>query len=191
MPGDKRGILLDLDGVLFELVDHFGEYGVSARFPEEIKILEGLGKLFDALTAKGYVIVGHTNQPDIARKKIKLRFLEKKHALLERKYPQIKKIYICGHTETDLCDCRKPKAGLLRQATKDFNLNFSASWVIGDSRSDIEAGRMVHTKTILLQTDYNCASPAIDKCTAVAKSINGALSLILALEDKTSNVHDV
>lgn len=187
----KKAILLDLDGVLFTLVDHLGEYGVSARLPEEIKIVDGLDELFNALVAKEFVIIGHTNQPDIARKKITQEFLDEKHALLQKKYPQIKKIYVCSHTETDLCDCRKPKPGLLRQAAKDFDLDFSLSWVIGDSRGDIESGKMVHAKTIFIQTDYNCANPAIDKCTAVAKNANGALSLILALENKTFNVHDV
>ena len=191
MLGTKKGVLLDLDGVLLQLVDHFGEYGVSARTSEEIEIVDGLGELFDALVGKEFVIIGHTNQPDIARKKITQKFLDKKHALLQKKYPQVERIYVCSHTETDLCDCRKPKPGLLRQAAKDFGLDFSLSWVVGDSRGAIEAGRMVHAKTIFILTEYNCANPAIDKCTAVAKNVRGALSLILALENKTSNVHDV
>jgi D-glycero-D-manno-heptose 1,7-bisphosphate phosphatase len=189
--GTKKAILADLDGVFFKLINHFGEYGVSARLPEEIKIVDGLGDTLDALAKLGFIIVGHTNQPDIARKNITPKFLDEKHALLVNKYPQIQKIFICSHTETDLCDCRKPKPGLLRQAAKEFGIDFSLSWVIGDSRGDIEAGKLVHAKTIFIQTDHNCGNPAIDIATAVTKNTKGALNLIKMLEEKTANIHDV
>ena len=182
---------LDLDGVIFKLVNHFGEYGVSARLEREIEIVDGLDDLLDALVDKGYVIVGITNQPDIARKKISPQFLNKKHKLLQRKYPQIKKIYICSHTETDLCSCRKPKPGLLLQADKDFKVDFSQSWVIGDSRPDIEAGTLVHAKTILIQTKYNCGDPSLAICTAVARNVEKSLRLVLDIENKKANLVDV
>lgn len=186
----NKAVFLDIDGVLVELVDHFGEYGVSPRIPDEIKVVEGLEKLFDDLAGCGWLFIGITNQPDVARKKIKPEFLDEKHKRVVSRYPQIKKILVCPHTETDLCRCRKPKPGLLRQAAKELEIDFSLSWMIGDSRSDVEAGKLVHCKTIFLQTPYNCADPAIDKCTAVAKSVKGALSLILALAKGASNRHD-
>lgn len=191
MPGKEKGVLLDIDGTLAGLVDHFGEYGVSARTEDEITIIDDLGDLFEELVAVGYKIICHTNQPDLARRKITQEFLDRKHDLLRKKYPPIEDIFVCSHTETDLCTCRKPKPGLLRQAGKKFNLDFSRSWVIGDSRGDIEAGSLVHARTILVQTAYNCGSPAIDIATAVAKSTKGALSLILALETNTSNENDI
>lgn len=191
VPGTKKAVLADLDGVFFKLVNHFGEYGVSARLPHEIKVVDGLGDTLDALVKLGFIIIGHTNQPDITRKKITQEFLDEKHAMLLKKYPQIQKIFICAHTETDLCDCRKPKPGLLRQAAKEFGIDFSLSWVIGDSRGDIEAGKMVHAKTILIQTDYNCGNLAIDIATAVAKNTKGALNLVWMLEKKETNAHDV
>lgn len=201
----KKAILADLDGVFFKLVNHFGEYGVSAHLSHEIEIVDGLTDILDDLTKDkfvknkdgieekkpGFIIIGHTNQPDISRKKITQEFLINKHKLLQEKYPQIQKIFICTHTETDLCDCRKPKPGLLRHAAKEFEIDFSLSWVIGDSRGDIEAGKIVHAKTILIQTDYNCGNPAIDIATVVAKNTKGALKLIRMLEEKTTNAHDV
>jgi len=182
MPELQKGVLLDMDGIFFELVNHFGEYGVGARIADEIAIVDGLAEPLDELVKLGYVIVGHTNQPDIARGKITMDFLDSKHRLLQEKYPQIGEIFVCIHAETDLCDCRKPKPGLLRQAAIELGLDFSTSWVIGDSRGDIEAAVMVHTKSIFVQTAYNCGSPAIDIATAVVKSTQRALSLIVALD---------
>jgi len=191
MPGTRKLLLLDLDGITFKLVDHFGEYGVSARTLPEIKIVDGLGTLLDELTAAEYVIVGCTNQPDRARGKITSEFLVEKHRLLMEKYPQIVDVFMCAHTETDLCDCRKPKPGLLRQAAKRYDDDFSVSWMVGDSRGDIESGVLVHARTILVQTPYNCGNPAIDIATAIAKDTRGALALILALERGETNKDDV
>ena len=191
MPGTEKALLADLDLVFFKGVNHFGEYGVSPRLEKEIRVVDGLGKPLDELVKLGYLIIGHTNQPDISRQKITQEFLDKKHAMLLEKYPQFKEIFVCTHTETDLCDCRKPKPGLLRQAAKKYNLDFSISWVIGDSRGDVEAGKMVHAKTILIQTDYNCGNPAIDIATAVTKNTKGALSLIVALATDATNKDDV
>lgn len=190
MSDRARAILADLDGIFFHLVDHFGEYGVSARRIEEVAIVDGLGDVLGALAEIGFTILGHTNQPDIAHEKITQEFLDGKHALLREKYPQIQKVFVCPHTETDLCACRKLKPGLLRQAGREFGIDFSRSWVIGDSRSDIEAGCLVYAKTIFVQTKYNCGDPAIDKCTAIARSPRAALSLIRALENKTINTED-
>lgn len=189
MPNNQKAIILDLDGVLFELVDHCGEYGVSARTENEIKIIDGLQVLFHKLS-KEFVIIGATNQPDIGRKKITSEFLNKKHKALLAIYPEIQKIYVCPHTETDLCFCRKPKPGLLIKASKDFNIDFSQSWMIGDSRSDVEAGILVYAKTVFIQTKYNCGNPAITVATAVAKSVRGALGLILALKKRKPNLAD-
>jgi D-glycero-D-manno-heptose 1,7-bisphosphate phosphatase len=60
-------------------------------------------------------------------------------------------LYICPH-HTDKgfegerpdykfdCDCRKPKTGLFMQANRDFHIDFSQSYMVGDSGLDIQAG---------------------------------------------------
>ena len=74
-------------------------------------------------------------------------------------------IYVCPH-HTDKgfpgerieykcdCDCRKPKPGLLLKAAKDFNINISESYMIGDSERDIEAGKNAGVKKSL-RTEKN------------------------------------
>ena len=51
------------------------------------------------------------------------------------------------------CECRKPKAGLVFKAAKDFNINLSESWVIGDSVSDVQCGKNAGCKTAFLGDD--------------------------------------
>lgn len=70
-------------------------------------------------------------------------------------------IYVCPHHphggyEGEVpelkkdCDCRKPKAGMLFQASKDYNIDLSFSWMVGDSQHDIEAGKNAGCRTGLL-----------------------------------------
>jgi D-glycero-D-manno-heptose 1,7-bisphosphate phosphatase len=51
------------------------------------------------------------------------------------------------------CSCRKPKPGMLLKAAEDFNIDLKASWMIGDGKNDIEAGRNAGCRTILLTED--------------------------------------
>ena len=51
------------------------------------------------------------------------------------------------------CDCRKPKPGMLWKAAKDFNIDLSASWMIGDGEIDIAAGKAAGCKTALIGTE--------------------------------------
>ena len=48
----------------------------------------------------------------------------------------------------------KPKPGLVVQAVRDLNLDLSASWLIGDSTTDIETARNAGLKSILVRTGY-------------------------------------
>ena len=58
-----------------------------------------------------------------------------------------------------ICDCRKPKPGMLLQASKDYDIDLKKSWMIGDGLTDIQAGISAGCKTILMGTFkcYHCA----------------------------------
>ena len=51
------------------------------------------------------------------------------------------------------CDCRKPKPGLLLRAAADFNIDLEKSWMIGDGKNDVGAGKAAGCKTVLLTTE--------------------------------------
>ena len=48
------------------------------------------------------------------------------------------------------CECRKPKPGLLLKAAKDLDVNLLSSYVVGDSLTDIKAGKAVGCRTFLI-----------------------------------------
>ena len=50
------------------------------------------------------------------------------------------------------CDCRKPAPGmLLRGRASELGLDLAASWIVGDSDADVEAGRRAGTRTVLVE----------------------------------------
>jgi len=48
------------------------------------------------------------------------------------------------------CDCRKPKPGMLLQAARNYNIDLSQSWMVGDSERDILAGNAAGCRTAYL-----------------------------------------
>ena len=111
-----------------------------------------------------------TNQPVIARGEVtweELNEIHKKMAtLLGKEGAYVDGIFICPHhpdkgfegerPEYKIdCDCRKPKPGLLLQAAKDFNIDLSESYMIGDSHRDVEAGENAGVKKSILIKEIN------------------------------------
>ena len=178
-----RAVLSDMDGVFFELVDHFGEFGVSPRLDDEIKLVYGLHAPLGRLLNRGFLILGITNQPDISRRNITRGFLARKHEALLGEYPEIGKIFVCEHDEGDKCDCRKPKPGLLIQAAGEFGLDLPACWLLGDSGSDIEAGLAVNARTAFVRTQYNATDPGCDRATLVANGPLEAFALVAEIAE--------
>jgi histidinol-phosphate phosphatase family protein len=94
-------------------------------------------------------------------------------SVLEEHDVKVEKIYTCSHAIKENCDCRKPKIGLIEQATKDFQIDRRKSWIIGDRISDIQLAEAVEMKSIFVQSelhkigDSNPNFIAVNLCKAV------------------------
>ena len=71
-------------------------------------------------------------------------------------------IYFCPHTPSENCECRKPKPGLIIQAINDFNIDVSQSFMIGDSKKDIEAAKSAGCEGILLKKNQTLLEVVVD-----------------------------
>ena len=161
---------MDRDGVINEIF-YDSELGLvdSPLNPSQFNLLPGVTeaiKLFNDMNLKVIVV---SNQPAIAKGKMTLELFEqvrnKMNAMLELKGAHLDAEYYClHHPEAKLseyrieCDCRKPKPGLILQASKDFNLDLSKCYLIGDSLTDIKAGLLAGCQTYLIGT------PKCDLC---------------------------
>jgi len=157
----QKAVFLDRDGVL-------NKYIGFLRNIEEFELLSGAAQAVKKINESGYLAIVITNQPVIARGEVTFEQLQEIHnkmeTMLGQKGAYLDSIYFCPH-HTDKgykgevlelkfdCDCRKPKPGMFFKAAKDFNIDLTESWMIGDRESDIKAGMNAGCKTVLISTE--------------------------------------
>jgi D-glycero-D-manno-heptose 1,7-bisphosphate phosphatase len=145
-------VFLDRDGIINRAVVRQGKPYPPAR-PEEVEILPGAMTSLQRLAGCGYVLIGITNQPDVARGTQSRGIVESINQVIQSRLP-IREIFVCYHDDIDNCDCRKPKPGLIWQAAKKYGLDMSVSWMVGDRWKDITAGQAAGLKTIFVNYHY-------------------------------------
>ena len=157
-----RGVLLDRDGVINELV-YFPEIGIidSPLNPDQFRLLPDVAKAIRTLNELGFKVVVVSNQPGIAKGKMTEELFEKVRSRMKRELEKegayLDAEYYCLHHPDAVkekykvnCDCRKPKAGLFLKASSELKLDLSRSFSIGDSLIDVKAGRAAGCTTILV-----------------------------------------
>ena len=157
----QKAVFLDRDGTI-------NKYVGFLRKVDDFELLPGVAEAIRKINLSGYLAIVVTNQPVVARGEISFEELREIHnkmeTLLGREGAFIDKIYFCPHhphkgfggevPELKIeCDCRKPKPGMLLQAAKDFNIDLSQSWMIGDGDNDIKAGKIAGCRTALIGTE--------------------------------------
>ena len=109
------------------------------------------------LAAAGFQLVIVTNQAGVERGLVSERVLEEIHGAMllaaRRAGARLDAIYVCPHLPVQACSCRKPEPGLVVQAAEDLAIDLKKSFMIGDSPSDIEAGRRAGCTTIGVVSD--------------------------------------
>ena len=150
-------LFLDRDGVINYKIDKYVQFFSEFKFIEDIP--ESIARLSDYF--ERIIIV--TNQQGIGKKIMtdnQLLTLHNKMVSEINKFGgQIEKIYYCDHLESENCDCRKPKSGMLLKAKKDYpDIDFSKSILIGDSYTDIMAGENLNIQSIQVSLDYTLAN---------------------------------
>lgn len=148
---EVRTVFLDRDGVLNRKMPE-GEY--VTRW-EEFEVLPGVPGAVARLNRAGLRVIVVSNQRGIARGRYAIADVEAMHArfqdLLKQHGAHIDAFFICPHDEGQ-CDCRKPSTGLFRQAVAQFpDIEAESSIMIGDSPADMNFGRALGMKTILIE----------------------------------------
>jgi D-glycero-D-manno-heptose 1,7-bisphosphate phosphatase len=155
---DSRWALLDRDGTVLEQ-----EVGTYVLSPDAVRLLPGAADGIRRLRAGGFGVAVVTNQAALGRGWIDREQLDAIHARMQQLLgpgAHADAIYVCPHRPEDACDCRKPAPGLLRQAAREHGFVPAQATVIGDKPSDIEAGRAVGARTVLVLTGEGAASAA-------------------------------
>ena len=143
--GALRAVFLDRDGVLNRAVIRGGKPYPPASLGE-LEIPPDVPGALAALKERGFLLLVVTNQPDVARGSQQRAVVESMHEALRAALP-IDDFFVCYHDDKDVCDCRKPKPGLLLQAAAQ--VRFGAKLQLSD-RGPLAGhrcragGRMLH-----------------------------------------------
>ena len=172
----NRAVFVDRDGVVNSCVVIDGRPFAPTE-PGDFKILPGVSEALLKLKNAGYKTVLVTNQPDLSTGKQTWKGLNSMHSALSQRC-HFDLIKVCGHVNQDRCTCRKPKPGLLMEASLELDLNLSESYIIGDRWSDVEAGRQSGCKGSFF-IDYGYAEKRPSGRFTTVKSLKECVELIL------------
>ena len=166
----QKAIFLDRDGTI-------NKYVGFLRDIDDFELIDGVPEAIKKINSSGYLAIVVTNQPVIARGEVTVEELDEIHnkmeTLLGLDGAYVDGIYYCPHHphkgyEGEIpelkidCGCRKPKAGMLFEAAKDFNIDLAQSWMIGDGENDVLCGINGGCRTAVIgddeRADLRCAS---------------------------------
>ncbi len=146
----KRAIFLDRDGVLLEVVVQNGMHRVPLDW-SEVKILPGVPEALSMFREDGFLQIVVTNQSEVGRGLLQEEVLNDIHHRISNLLPTLDAIFVCPH-DGEECDCKKPRPGLVHQAAKQWDFDAERSYVIGDRWRDMDLGKNIGAKTILVDS---------------------------------------
>jgi D-glycero-D-manno-heptose 1,7-bisphosphate phosphatase len=169
----RKAIFLDRDGTLnVRAPEH--EYVTSVRdFAWLPGAVEGVARLARA----GYVLTVVSNQRGVARGLVTRETLREIEQRIQRdlvaEHCAIERFHYCFHESEDDCECRKPRPGMILDLAEELDLDLAASWVIGDTETDVAAGRAAGCLTALVgeaEGDPDLVAPSLDAASAAIAS---------------------
>lgn len=175
-----NAIFLDRDGVIIRKALE-GEY---IRDWREVEFLPGALEAIADFCRAGYKVILATNQRGVATGKIRFSKLSEIHKMLTEAVAEyggeICAIYCCTHDLSECCACRKPNPGMLLQAALEHQLDLAHCWMVGDSASDITAGKRAGCRTALITESDECIHWS-EKPDVRAQNLYRAAELILQM----------
>jgi D-glycero-D-manno-heptose 1,7-bisphosphate phosphatase len=150
----RPAVFIDKDGTLVRNVP----YNVD---PALVEFMPGAPQALAALSAAGFALVVVTNQSGLAQGRFSAAAFARLRASVRQRLRQAAGVELtdflhCPHAPDaegrPACLCRKPLPGMLRRAAHRHGLDLAASWIVGDTLDDIEAGRRCGSRGLLLDT---------------------------------------
>jgi D-glycero-D-manno-heptose 1,7-bisphosphate phosphatase len=180
----NAAIFLDRDGTINEEVGYLGDLEKLVIYPSSFEAVR-------LINESGMKVVVITNQSGVARGYFNEDFVMTVHSrineTLQKKGAHIDRFYYCPHHPTEgkgrylkLCDCRKPKTGMVIKASEELDIDLSLSYMVGDTVKDIDLANKSGVKGILVKTGYGKKEMSSDmKPDYIAEDILDAVNWIM------------
>ncbi len=159
---ERKAVFLDRDGVINRLM-YYPEHGVidSPFIPTQFEILTGVCEALRNFKLAGFYLVVVSNQPGMAKGSITAENFngirrKMKNELADNGICLDGEYYCFHHPQAEIpeyavvCNCRKPKPGMLLRAARELMLDLKDSWMIGDNLTDVQAGHRAGCHTVLI-----------------------------------------
>lgn len=172
----KPAVFIDRDGTLIE------EVNFLARV-EDLRIFPFTPKAIEMLKASGFLIIVVTNQSGIGRNIYDEAAMHAIHDQMQHQLENsVDAFYFCPHLPCDGCECRKPGLGMIEAACRDFDIDMTRSWIIGDKKIDVETGFNADIRTAMVRTGYGSAhvNDMERPADIIATDLLNAVELLLA-----------
>ena len=146
----NKAVFLDRDGVLNSDEGHYYVFR-----SEDLKINPGVLEGLKSLARAGFILVIISNQGGISKREYTKVDTDKFHKAMLAEFAkqgiEVAEIYYCPHhSSIENCFCRKPDSLMIEKALARFRINPSASFMIGDSQRDVEAGQKAGLTSFLV-----------------------------------------
>lgn len=150
----RRAVFLDRDGTVIAEKEYLQD-------PRQVELLPRAAEAIKLLRASGRAVVLATNQSGVGRGYYTPAHMHAVHdrlrALLAEEGAVLDGVYFCPHAPGDGCRCRKPLPGLPLRASEELDLVLDRVVTVGDKPCDVELGRGLGGKGVLVRTGYGGA----------------------------------
>ncbi|QBK25112.1 D-glycero-alpha-D-manno-heptose-1,7-bisphosphate 7-phosphatase [Ureibacillus thermophilus] len=147
----KRAVFLDRDGVINEVLTNRVKF---VNKPKDLYFLPGVPEAIRKLNEHFDYIFVVTNQGGVGLGYMKETQLQKIHEHMMNELKKhgaiIHNIAYCPHKPKEGCSCRKPGSKLIKDLAEKYNVDLSKSYMVGDTDTDIQAGKKAGTKTVFI-----------------------------------------
>lgn len=174
----KPAIFFDRDGTLIEDRGYIGSVADVVFHEDTLSALVRLGNRFllFIVTNQGGIGAGYLSHQDV--EKVNQHIVE----TLAIVGATISAVYVCPHTRNQSCECIKPNPYFILKASREFNLDLSRSFVVGDHPHDMELSQQVGANGIYLLTGHgqkHVQEIIATEKVFVARNLNEAVTWIL------------
>jgi D-glycero-D-manno-heptose 1,7-bisphosphate phosphatase len=189
-----KAAFLDRDGIINELV-YFPEHGIvdSPFTPEQVRLTPFAIQAVNRFHDMGYKVIVISNQPGMAKGHFDEPSFDlmsnKMRELLRKGNATIDGEYYCFHHPNGVrkeysrvCDCRKPKPGLILKAAREHDISLADSFMLGDGSIDVKAGRDAGCTTILVASTNDLLMRILSEQDArpdyIARTLEDAVQIV-------------
>jgi D-glycero-D-manno-heptose 1,7-bisphosphate phosphatase len=184
----RPAVFLDRDGTIIEDAGYIGD-------PDDVRLLPGAGDAIRRLSEAGYLVIVASNQSGLARGHFDEQEMTAVHdrfeELLKSEGAKLDGAYYCPFLDGPEAvveryrrdsALRKPNPGLLMQAAEELDVDLDQSWMVGNSPTDVMAGRRAECQTILLDPDRVYGENGAEGADSVLADLSEAADRILGVE---------